>query len=200
MIKVSADEFAKQLSNWKFVPIMFGSGVNLGNSRFFGMEVGNDVIVLQEWNSDFCTASFKIPNAYLVECNGQYTIRTERGEGDWLPIQEEPVMEDESGEASLEQRFASIEAAAKDADLVVLPEPIKEEPKPEPVKQMDKPVITKGRQKPEEVKKDPVPQTIVKKEETPLAAKPVKPTPKPVVKAPKPAVNKPTDNDDFGDW
>ena len=76
MYSVNENTFKQARAKLKVYELEFGEGFNplKGDSKFFGMEIDDGVMVLQLWNNDFCTSSFVIPNAQIIGCNGKYTV------------------------------------------------------------------------------------------------------------------------------
>ena len=213
MVEVPKGKFNAIVDQMKFVELEFhqGSKALWGPSKFYGAELGdNSVLVLQQWNNDFCTSSFRIPNASIVSCNGKYAVLIN---GMDMEVQnkevvlEENTYESETGEASLDERFAAIEGSNSnegpalsksfyDDDVTSNAETVLEAAKENvqvSIPTGERPVMAKGRAKPEETQKAPAPQKIVK-------------TPKPEYVKPvqgprnheEPKPTKP--KFDFGDW
>lgn len=206
MIKVSSEDFNKAKERCKFVPLEFHDtfkGIK-SDSKFFGMEIGDNVLVVQFWNNDFCTSSFMIPRAHITTDGIKYTIILMDEHVDELRLAtdstdigsiDDYTVEDDKADASIDQRMAAIMASNTDHEnkyAVIAEEPKEPEPvvvKEEPVHTA--PIITKGRQKPEESTKIPEPKSVVTRkvptQESMPRSKPVyKPEPKPVPQADDP--------------
>ena len=218
MLKVSMDVFEQARKSYDFVELAFGDTIKSvkGDSTFYGAEIsGNRVLVLQMWNNDFCTSSFVVPDAQIVcaEVDGglKYTVasidvkgmnhvpdfkvlKAKKDDIDGVPAMK--MYDDESGDASLDQRMDMIDGNIWDGAATAEPR----DPKP-----ADKPIVTKGRQKAEE-DKTPPPREVVKsqpkfvpREERVPVSKPYAPEPP---RMPKPEYRPapPPVEDDFGGW
>lgn len=219
MIEIPQGKFEDLVNGMTFVELEFSpkSKTQWSDSKFYGLEIGNNVMVIQKWNEDFCTASFKIPDAQIVSCNGKYTImpsnydteipqtKLELRSADMLsePVIESPVDQD----PSIEERFAAIEGSVSDAGPT-LSKQIYDDPRDDradivleaakdsvqiSIPTVEQPIMAKGRAKPEETK-TPAPQTVVKRQPKPEYVKPVQ-SPRNVEPTPSS-----TPKRDFGDW
>jgi hypothetical protein len=208
MIKVSSEQFDQLKEKIRFVQLEFSNGFEgiKSDSKFFGTEIGNDVLVVQLWNNDFCTSSFIVPNSCIASCNGRYTLSM-NGSHDFsidafqnaIPLPAQVVVEHQDDEASIDQRMAAIFAsntdrenkyAIEEDEPAVIEEPVN---KPEPLPVQAQPITTKGRQKSEETRKDPEPKTVITRKEP--VSQPHKPAP--VVRKSEPKVVK---EDPFAGW
>ena len=191
MIKMSSEEFNKTKERIKFVPLEFSSGFESikSDSKFFGTELGQDVLVIQLWNNDFCTSSFVVPNSRIATDGVKYTICPTDRTQDYVNSLDTGVdlslmpmnhkeESDEEADASIDQRMAAIMASNTDHENKYPYEPVVEEAEPEvPVEppttapihktpdivpaHTTAPIITKGRQKPEEEEKKPEPKAVI---------------------------------------
>ena len=74
MIKVSKDQFDKYVKKVTWYPLTMSFPTMKEKTDFYGAEIGDDVMVVQYWNNDFCTSSFQIKDAQIVFCDGKYTV------------------------------------------------------------------------------------------------------------------------------
>ena len=154
MYTVDESTFNQAKDQLKLYELEFGEGIKAvrGDSKFFGMEVGNSVMILQLWNNDFCTASFQIPDAHIICCNGKYTVVSSdtviaepnsefrdplnpyiasKDNRDTVLLKDTADLSNEEpiGEASIEDRLSNIYAADADDDIEIKA-PINPAPKP----------------------------------------------------------------------
>ena len=207
MRTVDDKTYAQVRSGFKTYELDLGDAIKTikGDSKFFGMEIGDSVMVLQMWNNDFCTASFRIPNSHIIGYNGKYTVVSNnlaikeemervRETADLLDVPSVPSMtepdpqKDKTGEASIEARLKNIgSAVTNDFNIKA---PVKPMPKPretiiEAAKEVvqvniptnDKPVITRGKQKPEESKSETPQREIVRRDRPQQPMQTYKPAP-----------------------
>ena len=192
MRKVAHDEFIGLYNAMHWYEVVI-SGLSRG-SKYFATEVGDDVMVLQEWNNDFCTSTFVIPNAEIITDGEKYTV-SKRGVE---PVMEVAQTEEVQEEISLTDRFAAISRSVEDAgepEEVAVEQPV-EKPQPKPIPKTE-PIITKGRQKVEDEKPARREEVVAapKKQQPKFA--PIDPEKRPVHKpAPKPE----PPVDDFAGW
>lgn len=210
MLKVSPRNFELCKSRIKFYKLELEMPVaTKADTEFYGCEVGKDVQIVQLWNNDFCTASFVLNDAIIVECNGKYTVVSSNES----ILDDDLKTEEFNTEASLEDRFAAIDASDADDTIVIrdipnhqikqdFAETIIEAAKDNvqvAISTSDRPIMAKGRQKPEETV-TPAPAKIITHPAPPIVPREYE-KPKPVnweasrkVSQPAPA------NDDFGGW